>query len=43
MYHDFPDDAKFRILGNSEILEKVSRIVEVIMLWKKPLLIWKLL
>ena len=43
MYHDFPDDAKFRILGNSEILEKVSRIVEVIMLWKKPLPIWKLL
>ena len=43
MYHDFPDDAKFRILGNSETLEKVSRIVEVIMLWKKPLPIWKLL
>ena len=40
MYHDFPHGAKFRVLGNSE---KVSRIVEVVMQWKKTLAIRKLL
>ena len=43
MYRDFPNDAKFRVLGNSEILEKVSKIVEVVMQWKKTLAIRKLL